>query len=299
MSDQGLPFVKGHGTENDIVLLPDLDAALDLPAAVVRAICDRRAGIGADGLIRVVPTAAVPEVAHLASGAPWFMDYRNGDGSVVEMCGNGVRVLARYLVTAGLVAPGTFEVATRDGVKRLTVTAPDDDVAVDMGPPRLLGMEEVHVVVADRRYLGMAISMGNPHLVVPVADLAEAGDLAAVPPVDPPEAFPDGVNVEFVLGRGPGRIAMRVHERGVGETRSCGTGACAAAVAAGRWWEPGRPVRCAVDLPGGRLTVVEEADGHLSLSGNAVLVAEGRLRPSWLAAMTDAAGEPVEAGRAG
>ncbi len=96
-----VPFVKGHGTENDFVLIPDLDAALDLTPAAVAAICDRRAGLGADGVLRVVRAAKHPDGAAYAAEAEWFMDYRNADGSVSEMCGNGVRVFARYLVDSG------------------------------------------------------------------------------------------------------------------------------------------------------------------------------------------------------
>lgn len=105
-------FVKGHGTENDFVILPDPDGALDLTGPMVAALCDRRAGIGGDGVLRVVRTKAV---AGLPGDAEWFMDYRNVDGSIAEMCGNGARVFARYLVDSGLAAPGEFDIATRGG----------------------------------------------------------------------------------------------------------------------------------------------------------------------------------------
>jgi diaminopimelate epimerase len=290
-----LRFVKGHGTENDFVLLPDPDGALDPTPGLVRALCDRRAGIGADGVLRVVPTEAVDEVAALAAQAAWFMDYRNADGGAVEMCGNGIRVFARYLVAAGLAPAGAIAIATRDGVKQVTVRGPNDDVIVDMGEAAPLDLGDVWVAVDDRRYLATTLSMGNPHAVVPVADLAEAGALTAPPVLDPPDAFPDGVNVEFVLGRGPGRIAMRVHERGVGETRSCGTGACAAAVAAAGWWADPGPLRCLVEVPGGTLLVTRRPDGHVELSGNAVLVASGEVDTGWLGAASAAVPVGAEA----
>ena len=271
-------FAKGHGTENDFVVLPDPDGALDLTPALVTRLCDRRAGIGGDGVLRVVRTAAVPEVAALAGEAEWFMDYRNGDGSLAEMCGNGVRVYARYLVEQGLAAAGDLALATRGGVKRVQVPT-TGDVTVDMGPARRLEGGPVRVTVDGREHAGVGISMGNPHVVVAVDDLAEAGELRVAPSVAPAAAFPDGTNVEFYVRRGPSAVAMRVHERGAGETRSCGTGACAvAAVAAGDQ----RGFTYDVDVPGGRVRVTETAGGSLLLSGPAVIVAEGVVSDDWL-----------------
>jgi diaminopimelate epimerase len=266
-------FVKGHGTENDFVLLPDVDAALQLTPDRVRRIAHRRAGLGADGVIRVVPTASVAEVADQAAAAPWFMDYANADGSLAEMCGNGARVFARYLVDAGLAAAGRFAIATRGGVRHVEVG--DGFVTVDMGPCTPLEPASATVEVDGRRYLGVALSMGNPHVAVPVADLAEAGDLRHAPHVEPAEPFPTGVNVEFVLGRGPGRIAMRVFERGVGETRSCGTGACAAAVAAAQWWGSDGDVDYVVEVPGGEVSVRRDPSGSILLTGPTAFVASG------------------------
>src|SRR3954453_21950706 len=192
-------FLKGHGTENDFVLLPDVAAVLSLSPERVRRLCDRRAGIGADGVIRIVPTAAVPEVAAQADSASWFMDYYNADGTVAEMCGNGARVFARYLVDQGLAAAGSFAIATRGGVRSVEV-AESGDVTVDMGPPPPMQPLTVSVDVAGRSYTGTSLSMGNPNVVVPVSDLAEAGALLQPPVVRPAEPFPTGVNVEFVLG---------------------------------------------------------------------------------------------------
>ncbi|MDQ1680526.1 MAG: diaminopimelate epimerase [Frankiaceae bacterium] len=280
-------FLKGHGTRNDFVIVPDHDGRRDVTPELVQVLCDRRGGIGGDGLLRVAPTESVSEVADQADKARWFMDYRNADGSVAEMCGNGVRVFARYLVTTGLESAGTIAVATRAGVRIVDVPA-EGDIAVDMGIPELLDLGRLTVSAGERSWTGIGISMGNPHVAVPVADLAEPGPLLERPRVDPPEAFPDGVNYEFVLGRGPGRIAMRVHERGVGETPSCGTGICAAAVAAAQWWSPPRPFAYDVDVPGGRLRVAEQADGSLVLSGPAEIVASGEIDDEWLASQVAA-----------
>jgi diaminopimelate epimerase len=280
------PFLKGHGTENDFVLLPDHDGSVhgDLSAERVRALCDRRAGIGADGVLRVVrgrwdPTKSGPSgrsetEASLLARWPdtdpmpeWFMDYRNADGSLAEMCGNGIRVFARHLYDEGLApADQPVRIATRDGVK--TVTRDGTTYTADLGVATILG--ETKVSVGDRSWPAIHVDVGNPHAVVMVDDLAEAGRLWDEPSYDE-GLYPDGVNVEFVVRRGPGRVAMRVHERGSGETRSCGTGACAAAVAAaggmaGRW---------RVDVPGGTLHVTCDDEGRVLLTGPAEIVARG------------------------
>jgi diaminopimelate epimerase len=290
-------FLKGHGTENDFVLLPDADAQLTLTPELVRRLTDRRAGIGGDGVIRIVPTASVAEVAWQAAEAPWFMDYHNADGSLAEMCGNGARLFARYLVDVGLAAPGRFSIATRGGVRSVEVT--DQDVTVDMGPCTPMDPAEVTVGVAvgveGRRYRGTALSMGNPHVVVPVADLDEAGDLLHAPRVEPSSPFPTGVNVEFVLGRGPGRIAMRVFERGVGETRSCGTGACAAAYAAAQWWGA-EEIDYQVEVPGGEVRVRSSPTGSLLLTGPTAFVASGVVDPELWAGPADVADLLAEVG---
>jgi diaminopimelate epimerase len=294
---QSVRFLKGHGTENDFVLLPDPDAALALTPALVRRLTDRRAGIGGDGVIRVVPTAAVEDVASQAGEAPWFMDYYNADGSVAEMCGNGARLFARYLVDSGLVPSRRFSIATRGGLRAVEVT--DDEVTVDMGPCTPMVPSEVDVEVEGRLYRGIALSMGNPHVAVPVADLAEAGDLLHAPRVQPSSPFPTGVNVEFVLGRGPGRIAMRVFERGVGETRSCGTGACAAAVAAAQWWSV-QTLDYQVEVPGGVVRVRSSATGSILLSGPTAFVASGVVDPElWSGRSTEPVGPADELAEAG
>lgn len=294
-----VPFLKGHGTENDFVIIPDPDNAVELSAAAVAKLCDRRAGIGGDGLLHVVRSAAHPEARSMADRAEWFMDYRNADGSVAEMCGNGVRVFARYLRRAGLVEAGDLAVATRGGVKGIHIAksprtggGTDDAEVVTVRMGRAAFPEgDVSVVVGERGWPARNVNMGNPHAVAFVDDLDHAGNLFTAPPVSPAAAYPDGVNVEFVVGRGPRHVAMRVHERGSGETRSCGTGACAVAVAAARrdGIDPavtGEPVTYTVDLPGGRLVITERPDGEIEMTGPAVIVAEGVLDADW-AALSD------------
>ncbi|WP_371775805.1 diaminopimelate epimerase [Streptomyces sp. NBC_01438] len=285
MTTSQIDFLKGHGTENDFVIVPDPDNALDLPASVVAGLCDRRAGIGGDGLLHVVRSAAHPEARAMADEAEWFMDYRNGDGSIAEMCGNGVRVFARYLQRSGSVEAGDLAVATRGGVKNVHL-AKDGDITVSMGRAQLPA-DGVTVTVAGRSWDARNVNMGNPHAVAFVEDLAHAGDLFSEPSFGPAPVYPDGVNIEFVVDRGPRHVAMRVHERGSGETRSCGTGACAVAVAAARRdaADPaltGIPVTYTVDLPGGTLVITEHPDGGIEMTGPAVIVAEGKIDPAWL-----------------
>jgi diaminopimelate epimerase len=251
-------YLKGHGTENDFVLLPDLAGELDLTPALVARLCDRRAGLGADGVLRVVRHDDPAE-------AEFFMDYRNADGSVAEMCGNGVRVYARYLVEAGLAPAGSLVLATRGGVKQVEVRG--DRVVVDMGPA-VVG--EPVLVDGEK---ATAVDMGNPHAVLPVASVAGLGVLA-------PDRL--DLNVEYVEQVGPQHLRMRVHERGVGETRSCGTGACAVVVSEVLRTASGRGAPYRVDVPGGTLVVTWREDGHVVLEGPAVLVAEGELCEEWL-----------------
>ncbi len=278
-----IDFVKGHGTQNDFVLVPDRDGSLDLTPRAVTFLADRRAGIGGDGVIRVAPTSSAPaEVQAQCPDATWFMDYRNGDGSVAEMCGNGTRVFARYLVDQGWESADSFAIATRAGRKLITRVA--DGFATDLGTWRLAreveaaerGMDSVvQVHGAPDPLPALSLDLGNPHTVVALPPSIDLGslDLQHPPKVDPePE---HGTNVEFVRAIGSGHISMRVHERGVGETRSCGTGAAAAALAT--WWWGGQPadqLDWIVDVPGGRLGVHISGD-QVALSGPAELVATG------------------------
>jgi diaminopimelate epimerase len=275
-------FSKGHGTENDFVVLPDPDAQLDLTPARVAALCDRRRGLGADGVLRVVRWAALrgqdPGVPEPEPGVEWFMDYRNADGSVAEMCGNGIRVFARYLEHRGWLAGGETPIGTRAGVRGVRVT--DDEISVDMGPATV---GEVSAASVDGEvFPGVAVDVGNPHLACVTGVAIDALDLTR-PPGHDPALFPHGVNVEFVSPVDEdGEVVMRVHERGVGETRSCGTGTVAAVAAALR--DSGRSTgTVAVHTPGGRLRVTVGA-GSSVLHGPAVLVAHGELTPEWWAA---------------
>lgn len=263
------PFLKGHGTENDFVLLPDPDGSVhgDLAADRVRALCDRRAGLGGDGVLRVVRTSAVGA----DSDAEWFMDYRNADGSIAEMCGNGTRVFAQYLRESGTVTGDRITIGTRAGDKTLTLDGAE--WTVDLGEATLLG--ETKVGVDGRTWPAQHVSMGNPHAVAFVESLDDAGSLLEVPDHDR-AVYPEGVNVEFVVRVAGGHVAMRVHERGVGETRSCGTGAGAVGVAAMVADGASRPATYVVDVPGGRLRVTWTEAGRVLLAGPAVLVAEGR-----------------------
>ncbi|MCC2280036.1 diaminopimelate epimerase [Streptomyces morookaense] len=294
MSTAQIAFLKGHGTENDFVIVPDHEGRIELSPADVARLCDRRAGIGADGVLRVVRSAAHPEARAMADEAEWFMDYRNSDGSIAEMCGNGVRVFARYLEHAGLAEAGDLAIATRAGVRRAHIAKPGPggepgDVTVAMGRA-VLPEGEVTVTVGERSWPARNVNMGNPHAVAFVGDLADAGNLYTAPAVAPAAAYPDGTNVEFVVDRGPRHVALRVHERGSGETRSCGTGACAVMVAAARrdGADPavtGIPVTYTVDVPGGRLVISEGPDGTVEMTGPAVIVAEGVFDASRLPAV--------------
>jgi diaminopimelate epimerase len=285
-----IPFTKGHGTGNDFVLVYDADGSMEFTPAHVAKICDRHFGVGADGFIRVVRSEFLPEGKELLKSSPeaiWFMDYRNGDGSVAEMCGNGVRVFARYLLEKGLVklADGeTLSVATRAGVR--DVQQNRAGFAVDMGRWKLDDERTVHAHRLPVGRPGQGINVGNPHVVVALASKDELDnlDLTQAPKLEPaPES---GANVEFVVPAEPmvhdgvGSISMRVFERGVGETLSCGTGIVAAALATRHWAGAGAPNIWTVTVPGGTLGVrmfpTEEGE-HVGLSGAAVLTFDGEL----------------------
>jgi diaminopimelate epimerase len=268
----GVRFAKGHGSENDFVLLPDPEGALDLTPQRVRALCDRRRGLGADGVLRVV---------HGPASGEWFMDYRNADGTVAEMCGNGVRVFARYLVDVGLVPAGELAVGSRSG-PRAVVVPREGDVTVDMGRAAVEGSSTA--TVEGRAFPGVVVNVGNPHLACVTDVLLEHLDLT-VPPGHDPVVFPHGVNVEFVRITGPDTTVMRVYERGVGETRSCGTGTVAAVVAALR--ADGRNTGgLTVHTRGGVLRVEVDAD-TTRLTGPAVIVADGELTDEWWSELAD------------
>ena len=285
-----LSFTKGHGTGNDFVLFTDPDGEIDLMPEQISLICDRHFGVGADGVIRAVRSKAIAEGAAILAEAPeaeWFMDYWNADGSPAEMCGNGIRVYAHYLITEGLIAPerrDTIAIGTRAGVK--DVLAGASGYTVDLGRWRL---GEEYLVNARGLHVsrpGLGIDLGNPHVVTVLSDDSKLDglDLTAAPELGPlPE---NGANVEFVvpeeplLKNGVAHIRMRVHERGSGETLSCGTGTAAAALAFRHWGGEQMPNSWSVEVPGGRLAVrmfATEEGEHVSLSGPAELVYSGTI----------------------
>jgi diaminopimelate epimerase len=282
MSRRPITFLKGHGTGNDFVLLPNLDDALSVSPALVAALCDRRRGIGADGVLVVSNTASEPDVADQAATATYFMDYRNADGSVAQMCGNGARVFVAHLLAEGLVGPGEFRIATRGGARGVRVARGDGQISVAMGPAEMMRRDDLAVSVGQAPRPAQGVHMPNPHAVTWVADVAEAGSLREAPVVTPGEAFPEGVNVEFVRVLADDHLQMRVFERGVGETLSCGTGACAAAVATLHrhgLGPAGQRVR--VDVPGGQVVVDWRTDAEVELTGPAQLVARGTVDRDW------------------
>lgn len=271
-----MKLVKGHGTMNDFLLTQQ-----DVSAAEVRRWCHRHAGFGADGLI----VAAPAQRAGYSSEATWFMDYRNADGSLAEMCGNGIRVLVAYLRSEGLLElePGQETlIATRGGDRTVRFDG-GDMYTVDMGPSALPGgararAEGSDVSVTLDHYAalpGVRVDMPNPHTVVALPSMRELDDLEWRHVSYQPEPAA-GTNLEVVV---PGHIAadrgeltMRVLERGVGETMSCGTGCCAAAVATALWAGPGAPDDWDVHVPGG--TVHIHLGKTVLLTGPAVLVGE-------------------------
>jgi diaminopimelate epimerase len=284
-----LRFTKGHGTGNDFVLFADPDGAVELDGAQLSELADRHFGIGADGVIRAVRSANLADGAAALAEDPdaeWFMDYHNADGSPSEMCGNGIRVYAEFLIENGLLTleqGETVQIGTRGGVRALTRV--EGGYEVDLGPFMVApGEAMVSARRLDVARPGLAVGVGNPHVVVALADAGEldALDLSEAPRITP--APPDGANVEFVVPADPlvvdgvGSIRMRVHERGSGETLSCGTGAAAAALATREWAGAGAPDVWRVEVPGGivGVRVFAAPDGdRVALSGPAELVYDG------------------------
>lgn len=272
-----MKFAKGHGTENDFVIIEDHEGTLELSPERVRVLCDRRAGIGGDGLLRVVRAGALGEpLAEGIAPADWFMDYRNADGSVAEMCGNGTRVFAHWVRSRGLVDSESFVVGTRAGAKQVTVHSFDEhdaQVSVEMGPAEVTGVSTASMV--GESFAGLGVDMGNPHLAAVIPGLTPESlvDMAFAQPEFDHEFFPHGVNVEVLTQLVDGAVSMRVFERGVGETRSCGTGTVAAARAALADAGEGAGT-VTVNAPGGQVQV-EIFDGGSRLTGPSRIVAEG------------------------
>jgi diaminopimelate epimerase len=285
-----LRFTKMHGTGNDFVMVEDWNGDLDLQPELVAALCDRHFGVGADGLIRVASPEVAARMGVEADGTDAFMDYRNADGSEAEMCGNGVRCLAKLVVEGGYVRKDELRVATRAGTKTVWPFTQDSDystvydIAVDMGPPTFALSEIPMQGPADGTFLGepfehdgvtykaSVVSMGNPHLVLFVERDPDQVDVPRIgPELEHDPRFPNKTNVEFVAPAADG-IKVRVWERGVGETMACGTGACASLVAASL---AGLTPRAAnIHFPGGVLagewkdeTVELVGDARRSFSG--------------------------------
>ena len=284
-----ISVAKGHGTQNDFVIVDDPMGEWELTDQAVQALCDRRAGIGGDGILRLVQVEHSPEAQQLTrdtdTDAQWFMDYRNADGSIASMCGNGARVFVRALHEQGRVST-SGHIVTRGGVRSFTVND-DDSITVELGEAveGLAGDDPV-VRVGATDIAATAWWLPNPHAVVFVDDLAQVGDLLTAPTVMANGRFPNGQNVEFVVddtdeSTGELAVHMRVHERGVGETRSCGTGAAAAALATRHRHGVTHAGSVQVDVPGGRLTVLVDEAGVVSLQGPAEIVARGTIDQNW------------------
>lgn len=284
-STQEIRFLKGHGTENDFVVLIDEAVALRLTEPAIRAITNRRAGIGGDGILRIARTGDLQAAGELDSvpddvdPSDWFMDYRNADGSIAEMCGNGVRVFAHALVSTGLAEAGEIRVGTRAGLRPAIVsdaTAESAIVSVSMGVPEVLGVSTVSF--DGHTFAGLAVDVGNPHVAAVVPRMT-ADSLATLPIESAPsfdkEFFPNGVNVEISTPLVDGEVTMRVHERGAGETRSCGTGIVATAIAALADTEQADG-KVLVNVPGGQVAV-EITGGHAQMTGPSRLVALGTI----------------------
>jgi diaminopimelate epimerase len=273
-------FTKYQGIGNDFVMFADQHDALELTPELVRRLCDRRFGIGADGVIRVAPGGGDFDV---------FMDYANSDGSIGEMCGNGIRCLALFAADRGMVDGRELSVGTRAGVKTVTIQR-DGQVTVDMGPPIFdppsipvvwPGSDALHAKIEldDEMIEAACLSMGNPHAVVFVDDPAAVPVATLGPVIERHALFPKGANADFVRVESPGRIEMSVWERGSGQTLACGTGACAGAVAARILRKTN--ARLTVALPGGELDVewagsIDET-APVFMTGPAVKTFEGEI----------------------
>jgi len=249
-----MDFSKYHGIGNDFVMIADPDDGVRLGARTVTRLCDRRFGIGGDGVIRVAPAR---------SDGDLVMDYMNSDGSVGEMCGNGIRCLALFALDHGLATGPSLRIETGAGIKVVEILE-DGRVRVDMGAPELRpgaipvrwdGPDALHAKIElDEGVVEAAcVGMGNPHAVLFVEDPGAIPVTTLGPEIEHHRLFPNRVNVEFVAVCGRGRIEMRVWERGSGETLACGTGACAAAVAARLL--RGTDAKVTVALSGGELEI--------------------------------------------
>ena len=283
MTTSGVPYRKGHGTGNEFILVSGLDGYFADPKSVTpviaQTLCNRDHGHGADGVLRVA-RASEFEV----DDAQYFMDYTNADGSISATCGNGLRVFARYLVEAGLENRGQFTIGTRAGTVTVAISETDAEftnIAITMGRVTL-GPMDVSVHTETGSWPAIGIAGMNNHAISVVEDIADAGSLDEIPTALPAGTYPDGVNFEFIQTKSPTHIAMRTHERGVGETLSCGSGACAAAYVHATSNHLNDPWTVQVDVLGGTVYVDSDTDGILTLRGPAVFVSEGTIDSSLL-----------------
>lgn len=285
MTTSGVPFRKGHGTGNDFIVVNGLDGFFADPKSVTPVIaqklCDREHGLGADGVLRVARASEFAESSN-DDDAQYFMDYTNADGSISATCGNGLRVFARYLVEAGLEERGLFKIGTRAGTVTVAISETDTEftnIAVTMGHVSL-GPMDLTVQTESGSWPAIGIAGMNNHAISVVDDIAQAGSLKQIPTALPAGTYPDGVNFEFIQTKSPTHIAMRTHERGVGETLSCGSGACAAAYVHATSNHLNDPWTVQVDVLGGTVYVDSDTAGVLTLRGPSVFVADGTIAPS-------------------
>ncbi len=264
-----LQFTKMHGIGNDYIYIDCTHAPLPCdPGALSLKLSDRNRSIGGNGLVLILPSEP----------ADFRMRMFNADGSEGAMCGNAIRCVAKYVYDNGLTDKTKLAIETPSGMKYLTLQLTDGKVStvqVDMGVP-LIGNEPLTIRVGRKEYTGWNVSMGNPHFVTFVEDVWHHPVTTDGPYIETMSVFPDRTNVEFIHPVGENHLQMRVWERGSGETMACGTGACAAAVAAVRQGicEIGVPI--SVDLPGGTLTIC--FDGQMVLmTGDAETVFSGTI----------------------
>ena len=265
-------FQKFHGAGNDFVMVEDLDARMGvpgaLPAPLVAALCDRHTGVGADGVIRVLPGEA---------GTDFRMDYYNADGGEAEMCGNGIRCLVDLERRAGRIGDGDHSITTKTRVVTVKTTGAHR-YTVDMGEP---SMRPQKVVLDGEEFAGTNVSMGNPHFVLFVRDLSDDLVLGLGSRLEVHPDFPNRTNVEFAVVSSATKLRLRVWERGVGETLACGSGTCATVVASATLERTGPHVL--VEVPGGELEVEWDAPGSVWLTGPAEEVFGGQIDADWLA----------------
>lgn len=251
-----------HGAGNDFVVFADLEDQLEISESMVRKLCDRNFGVGGDGIIRITRDQGM-----------YFMDYRNADGSIARMCGNGVRTVGKWLGDRNL-AGDSVNVSTRSGLKELQLVRGKDgrvaSVRVDMGPPQSeLETIELDTPIGKRQL--HTLRVGDPHAVMfieSIDDFQELDVATVGSAIEKNPHFPEGTNAEFAVVKDDGAL-LRTWERGAGETLSCGTGVCATAVAATVTGKVtgGKPVK--VETLGGVLEIEWTPGGSILMTGPA------------------------------